>query len=98
MARTLIVLPLARLELIAAQDWYEDASSGLGRAFRAEVDRQIERILDNPGQFPSVQRDIRRARLQRFPYGLFFRERDDSLVLIACFHGSRDPQVWRGRS
>ena len=60
MTPSLIALPAARLELIAAQDWYEQASGGLGRAFRAEVDREVGRIL-------------------------------------ACFHGSRDPLVWKAR-
>lgn len=96
MTSTLIVLPAARLELIAAQDWYEQAA-GLGAAFRTEVDRQIARILDNPRQFPAVLRDVRRARLRRFPYGLFFREHAGRTVLIACFHGSRDPLVWERR-
>lgn len=82
------------MELTVAQGWYEDASAGLGRAFRAEVDRQIGRILDNPRQFPAVLRDVHRARLRRFPYALFFREREEGIVLIACFHGSRDPLVW----
>ncbi|WP_430425274.1 type II toxin-antitoxin system RelE/ParE family toxin [Phenylobacterium sp.] len=97
MTGRLLVLPAARLELGAAQDWYEAASPGLGLGFRAEVDRQIGRILDNPRQFPPVLRDVRRARLRRFPYGLLFREREKDVVLIACFHGSRDPLVWRKR-
>lgn len=97
MTRSLLVLPAARLDLIAAQDWYEEALPGLGRAFRGEVDRQFERILDNPGQFPVVLRNVRRARLRRFPYSLFFREREASILLIACFHGSRDPMAWTGR-
>ena len=40
---------------------------------------------------------IRRARLRRFPHGLFFRVLDDALYVIACFHASRDPLIWRGR-
>lgn len=97
MIAALIVLPAARLELIAAQDWYEQASVGLGGAFRSEADRQIARILENPRQFPIALRDVRRARLQRFPYALFFRERTDNVFLIACFHGSREPFVWTPR-
>ncbi|MBJ7413349.1 MAG: type II toxin-antitoxin system RelE/ParE family toxin [Phenylobacterium sp.] len=92
-----MILPAARIELIAAQDWYEQASPGLGRAFRNEVDREIGRILENPRRFPAILRDVRRARLRRFPYGLFFREREGSILLIACFHGSRDPLTWTAR-
>ena len=41
--------------------------------------------------------DVRRARLRTFPYGLFFRVVDDGVFVIACFHSSRDPRVWRRR-
>jgi toxin ParE1/3/4 len=94
----LIVLPAARLELIAAQDWYEHAAPGLGPVFRAEVDRQLAHVVAHPRQFPAVLDDVRRARLRRFPYGLFFRERTDAIHLLACFHASRDPMIWVART
>ena len=97
MSASLIVLPAARIELIEAQDWYEQASPGLGAAFRSEADHQIGRIVENPRQFPAVLADVRRARLRRFPYGLFFRAEADRILLIACFHGSRDPLIWERR-
>jgi hypothetical protein len=36
-----IFLPAARAELIAARDWYESASAGLGGRFLSEVDDQV---------------------------------------------------------
>ncbi len=95
MTPEVIFLPAARAELIAAQDWYERASPGLGVRFLAEVDAQVERIATNALQFPIQFRDIRRARLHRFPYGLFFRALPDAAYVIACFHASRDPMAWR---
>jgi toxin ParE1/3/4 len=92
-----IFLPAARAELISAQDWYERASPGLGARFRAEVDAQAERIGANALRFPIRFKDIRRARLRRFPYGLFFRVLPDAVYVIACFHASRDPMTWRRR-
>lgn len=45
--------------------------------------------------------EVRRARLRRFPYGLFFiwdeRETGDTGV-IACFHARRDPRRWLRRT
>ncbi len=97
MTSEVIFLPAARAELIAAQDWYERASAGLGVRFLAEVDAQVERIGANALQFPVQLRDIRRARLRRFPYGLYFRVLPDAVYVIACFHASRDPMTWRRR-
>jgi hypothetical protein len=37
-----------------------------------------------------VFKNVRRALLRRFPYSLFLIAEDDGLVVIACFHASRD--------
>jgi plasmid stabilization system protein ParE len=86
----------ARAELIDAQDWYENEAPGLGRNFRAAVDAVIQRMSANPWQFPVVYKSIRRALLRHFPYALMFViEADETLTVIACFHGSRDPARWQ---
>jgi hypothetical protein len=82
-------MPAARVELIEAQDWYERKARGLGGRFRDEVDFQVDRIAAHPMRFPEILPGARRVRLRRFPYGLFY--------VIACFHSSRDPLVWRSR-
>jgi plasmid stabilization system protein ParE len=96
--RSVIFTRPARAELIGAQDWYENESSGLGRQFRLAVDAVIGRMTANPRQFPIVYKNIRRALLRRFPYALMFViEADGTLAVIACFHGSRDPDQWQKR-
>jgi plasmid stabilization system protein ParE len=87
----------ARTELIEAQDWYEAQAPGLGRRFRAEIDDVVQRMADNPRQFPVIFKKVRRARATRFPYALFFLVEADALLVIACFHGSRDPRQWQKR-
>jgi toxin ParE1/3/4 len=54
-------------------------------------------MANNPLQFPRVFQDVRRARLHTFPYGLFYRIEPGALMVIACFHASRDPQRWQRR-
>ena len=96
--RTVIFTPIARQELIEARDWYENKSAGLGAIFVTAIDIAVERISANPAQFPAVHKNIRRALLRRFPYALLFvTEPDDSITVIACFHGSRDPAHWQRR-
>jgi plasmid stabilization system protein ParE len=88
----------ARVELIEAQDWYEGELSGLGRRFRRAIDELVERLSANPRQFPVVYKNVRRALLHQFPYSLFFVIDDESLLIIACFHASRNPKHWKSRS
>jgi len=84
--------------LIEAQSWYEGERPGLGRALRTEIDTTVARMAANPFQFPPVHRNVRRALVRRFPYMLFFVVENDLLLVIACFHASRDPQRWQARA
>jgi plasmid stabilization system protein ParE len=95
---SVIFTQAARGELIEAQDWYEREATGLGRHFRQAIDSLIERMSDNPRQFPAVFKNLRRALLRRFPYSLFFVVEDDAVIVIACFHASRDPSHWQKRT
>jgi plasmid stabilization system protein ParE len=89
----------ARTELIDAQDWYENEAPGLGPHFRVAVEAVIHRMSTNPRQFPVIHKNVRRALLRRFPYALMFViDADESLTVIACFHGSRDPAHWQKRA
>ena len=36
--------------------------------------------------------------LRRFPYGVFYLSENEKIVVIACFHASRDPKQWQDRA
>ena len=95
---SVLILPAARQEIIDAHDWYERELAGLGARFREELDHQIDRISAKPLHFPVMLADVRRAKLHHFPYGLFFRQADQTIYIIACFHSSRDPAHWHNRA
>ncbi len=90
--------PAARAEMLEAVGWYDVHALGLGDSFLAEIDAVVARLVENPRQFPVVFKDIRRARLHRFPYGLFFRVDAAGILVLACFHSNRNPHRWRERS
>ena len=88
----------ARAELIARRKTGNEVQApGLGRLFRAEIDSVVQRMADNPRQFPVVFKTLRRARAKKFPYALFFLIEPDALLVVACFHASRDPRQWQKR-
>ena len=97
MTPTIIFTPAAREEMVDALKWYESQLAGLGIRFLRSVEASLIRVAANPAQFPAVFEDIHRARLKKFPYALFFRAEPESVVVIACFHASRDPRQWRRR-
>jgi plasmid stabilization system protein ParE len=53
------------------------------------------------GQMPEIHavlhRDIRRAKVKKFPYNVYYRVRPDRVEVIAVLHGRRDPSIWKNR-
>ena len=88
----------ARAELIDAFTWYEGEAPGFGSHFRDQIGLIVERMSATPLQFPIVYKNVRRALLRRFPYMLFFTIDGETLLVIACFHSSRDPRIWQKRT
>lgn len=93
----LSVSPQAERETQRAAQRYESESLGLGVAFLEVVGQTFEAIEENPLRFPVVYRDIRRALLNRFPYGVFFRIRSARIRVIAAMHQARHPSLWQTR-
>jgi plasmid stabilization system protein ParE len=98
MACGFIVWPSAEADIEDAARWYEDERPGLAERFLGDVHRTFARIGERPLQFPTVSRDVRRALLHTFPYAVYFRASDESVVVLAVLHLRRSPLVWQGRA
>ncbi|MFO1163317.1 MAG: type II toxin-antitoxin system RelE/ParE family toxin [Reyranellaceae bacterium] len=83
----------AHAELVSARDWYENARTGLGDEFAAEVERVMTMILARPERFPFHVGETRRASLRRFPFSIFFENVDGFCHVWAVFHHRRDPST-----
>ena len=84
-------------ELMEAYHWYEDKRLGLGEEFLLVVDAVIEKIRRSPETYPTVYRHVRRALKKRFPYGVYYTIGSEEIVVLAIFHGRRDPQSAKER-
>jgi plasmid stabilization system protein ParE len=91
------IRPAAEDEAWEAFRWYEDKAEGLGSEFLRAFESCLAFIQENPTASAVVRKDVRRAKLARFPYLLFYVVRDDVLSVIACFHASRNPRDLRER-
>ena len=93
----LLIRRQAKSDLRQAVRWYEGQSPGLGREFVAEVEATLTRIGENPLQYQPIYREVRRAIPHKFPYGVFYRAEQDSIVVFAIVHLHRDPASWQDR-
>jgi hypothetical protein len=62
----------AERDLSEAHAGCEERVPGPGSDFLVVVERALESIQENPAQFPLIYRDVRRALLSCFLYGVFF--------------------------
>ena len=98
MTLPVVVRPLAELDLIDTQEWYEERGTGLGVQFRLEVDRVVGLLAESPSAFPVVYRGVRRAVLRRFPYLLYFVVTSEHATIVACLHMARGPRALQHRA
>jgi len=89
--------PEAARDLSDAAVWYEEQLPGLGHQFLDEVVVALSTIAGAPVRFPIVHRNTRRALIQRFPFGIYYRVDNTTIVVLAVMHGSRDPRRWKTR-
>jgi plasmid stabilization system protein ParE len=98
MSLSVVLRSEARVEFDDAYDWYERQHRGLGGEFAACVEETFARITQNPELHAKALPNVRRAAVRRFPYSVYYTVEADRIVVIAVFHGKRDPRVWQSRS
>lgn len=91
MIREIVFRSIARLEMREAAAWYEDRQAGLGFEFLEAADETLRQIAAQPDLFPFTREPVRRAFLRRFPCAIDFVDETDRFVVLAVFHGKRDP-------
>ena len=97
MTLPVVWIPEADADLKEALAWYEDIHPDLGLRFALAVDAAVAVIARSPLRFQMVHGQLRRAGVERFPYGLFFKVESHRIVVIACIHGRRNPRRWKVR-
>ncbi len=87
----------AEAEFLEAISFYNSQSEGLGYEFAVEVHRTIQRIIQYPEAWAKLSERTRRCRTNRFPYGVIYQVREETLLIVAVMHLSREPQTWKSR-
>lgn len=94
---TLSLEPEAEADLLEAYGWYERQRRGLGVEFMECVEAALHLVAERPLHFAAGYRGVRQTLIKRFPYVVAFLIEQETIAVIAIFHGSRDPGAWRMR-
>lgn len=90
--------PQAEAEFDAAVQYYEDRSAGLGLELAEEVFSAIGRVCTFPEAWTRVSANTRRCLVNRFPYGVVFPRKAESIRIIAVANLQRRPGYWKDRA
>ena len=93
-----LVRDAATADLAEAAEWYEQRRVGLGGEFLRAARALLAGIGRTPRHFSVARGDVRRARVRRFPYVVYFIPEPTRVVVVAVLHGRRDPRVWEDRA
>jgi plasmid stabilization system protein ParE len=96
--KPILVRPAAAADIEDAFEWYQTQRFGLGEEFREALRSTLSQIAENPQLYQIIHRGTRRALMNRFPFGVFFREYPQLIVVVACMRGRRDPKRWQSRT
>lgn len=78
-------------------EWYELKRDGLGEEFLNSIDEVLSKLTFNSKIYPIVNKNIRRAFVKRFPFGIFYFEEESSIIVFAVMHARKSPSNWRKR-
>ena len=71
--------PEAKSELFARIDYYQDCEKGLGFDFSIEIYSGIQNIISYPFDWPTLEDEVRRYLIHRFPYGILYSIEPDKI-------------------
>lgn len=87
----------AKAELYDSVVFYETQGKGVGTRFYNEVFAAIDRIVDHPSAWPSIDGEFRLCRTNQFPFGIVYSIEKQYILVVAVMHNRRRPGYWRYR-
>lgn len=91
-------LDVAESEVDDGFEYYQLQYDGLGFEFIDELRNAINRIVANPNAWQKNSPRTRKCLLHRFPYGVVYQIRTESILVVAVACNHRKPNYWVGRA
>jgi toxin ParE1/3/4 len=93
----LVLRRAAKGDLDEARRWYEEQQPQLGQEFLSSVEAALALICEFPLIARRVDPRIRRARTERFPYGIFYIVDGQTIRVLAILRNGRSSSWWKDR-
>lgn len=96
---TLELHPAVQGDVNEALEYYGRVAPTVVARFADNLDRRLAQIRSNPKRFSFLtgHRELRRARLERFPYIIVYRELPTKVFVLIVRHERRHPDYGLAR-
>lgn len=84
-------------EMVAAAEYYEAASSGLGASFLDELEATVRRIQLDTETWRKISENHRKCRIRRFPFAIIYSLGKDEILIVAVMDLRQGPERWKDR-
>lgn len=95
MNNRLIIRKRAEIQIEETYNWYENKQANLGTDFLLSIEDSLLKIEKDPEAFQLKYKNIRAIYTKHFPYGVFYFINKNDIIVIAVFHLSRNPKLWK---
>ena len=98
MSYSLSIRKEAEADIAEAYQYYESCRENLGSEFILCIDESISRIENNPRQYKTIHKNVHRALVRKFPYGIYYVLINEQIVILGVLHARKNPKHWQSRS
>jgi toxin ParE1/3/4 len=78
-------------------NYYYNESSKIANAFFQRINASLEIIRKSPQSFQVIHKDLRKFIVTQFPFVIYYQVFDSTIRILAFFHTSRNPEIWKER-
>ncbi|HEY0297662.1 MAG TPA: hypothetical protein VGB84_00440 [Arachidicoccus sp.] len=98
MSYRIVILPIARQDILDARYWDNDKGVNLPKRFTQQLKIVVERLRVRPQVHSVRYKNIRIANIAVFPNAVHFIIEENTVVILAVFHVVLNPEKCLGRN
>ena len=88
---------LAKNDIQEIVDYYDRIAPKITNKFLDDLYADLELLKENPSLFQLKYRETRVRFMKKFPFGIHYVLKKDTVIVLAVLHTSRSPKIWEER-
>jgi hypothetical protein len=87
----------SKKDLNAILNFYKIKNVNILNQFKIELSNKIKSIKNSPQLYSKIKGNIRKCKLNKYPFNIIFVEKENIILILAIAHFKRKPYYWKKR-